>query len=138
MKKNIVKILLAAALLNAAYSCTRDFEELNLDTSKVLEVQSGQLLNPALFEMASQAYLRANDFTFDVMQYSLDFPNEGNTYSRYYLTENSGVGYWNHSYKWLKQIREMLILAEKEGDNNNKAVALVLQSWGYALSLIHI
>lgn len=132
MKKNIVKILLAAALLNAAYSCTRDFEELNLDTSKVLEVQSGQLLNPALFEMASQAYLRANDFTFDVMQYSLDFPNEGNTYSRYYLTENSGVGYWNHSYKWLKQIREMLILAEKEGDNNNKAVALVLQSWGYA------
>lgn len=131
MKNFIFKIILAGTAISTAVSCTRDFEQLNIDTSKVLEVKSGQLLNPALFEMANQAYLRADGFAFDVMQYSLDFPNEGNTYSRYYLTENSGVGYWNHSYKWLKQVREMEIIASKEGDNNNKAVALVLQSWGY-------
>lgn len=132
MKKNILKIVLAGAMAISAVSCTRDFEETNSDSSKVKEVSSYSLFNPALYELASAAYMRANDFTFDVMQYSLDFPNEGNTYSRYYLTENSGVGYWNSTYKWTKSLREMRFLAEKENDANSQAIALVMQSWAYA------
>lgn len=132
MKYNIINMILAGGLLFSAASCTRDFEETNIDFSKTKDGTAAGLLNPALYEMASAAYLRANDFTFDVMQYSLDFPNEGNTYSRYYLTENSGVGYWNNSYKWLMQINEMLMLAEKEGNNNHKAIGLVLRAWGFA------
>lgn len=132
MKKNIIKIMLAGAVALSTVSCTRDFEATNSDSSKVKEVASYELFNPALYELASYAYMRANDFTFDIMQYSLDFPNEGNTYSRYYLTENSGVGYWNNTYKWTKSLREMRILAEKENDANSQAIALVMQSWAYA------
>lgn len=132
MKNRILNIILAGGIIFSVASCTRDFEDTNIDFSKTKDGTSEGLLNPALYEMASAAYMRANDFTFDVMQYSLDFPNEGNTYSRYYLTENSGVGYWNNSYKWLMQINEMLQLAEKEGNNNNKAIALVLRAWGFA------
>lgn len=132
MKKNIFKILFAGAIVMSVGSCTRDFEATNSDSSKVKEVASYELFNPALYELASYAYMRANDFTFDIMQYSLDFPNEGNTYSRYYLTENSGVGYWNNTYKWTKSLREMQLLAEKENDTNSQAIALVMQSWAYA------
>ena len=132
MKKNIIKAIIAVAVMFSVASCTRDFEKTNYNFSKVTETNSENLLNPPLFEMASYAYMRANDFTFDLMQYSLDFPNEGNVYSRYYITENSGVGYWNNTYKWMKQIREMYLLADKEGNTNNKAIALVLQSWAYA------
>lgn len=57
--------------------------------------------------------MRANDFTFDLMQVSLDFPNEGNTLSRYNITENTGAGFWNNSYKWLKQVKDMRMAAEK-------------------------
>lgn len=132
MKKNIINILLTGSVLLTAASCTRDFVETNTDFSKVKDAKSETLLNPALFEMASYAYMRASDFTFDIMQYSLDFPNEGNTYSRYYLTENSGVGYWNNSYKWLMQINEIMKLAESEGNKNNQAVAMVMRAWGFA------
>lgn len=132
MKKNIIKILIAGSIVLSANSCTRDFVETNSDFSNIKDAKSEGLLNIALYEMASSAYMRANDFTFDVMQYSLDFPNEGNTYSRYYLTENSGVGYWNSSYKWLMQFNEMMLLAEKEGNNNNKAIALIMRAWGMA------
>lgn len=132
MKNNIIKLFLAGCLILSVNSCTRDFENTNIDDSKVVETSSGALMAPALYEMSSYAYLRADNFTFDVMQYSLPFPNEGNSFSRYYMTENSGVGYWNNSYRWLKQIKEMQMLAEKEGNSNNQAVAIVLQSWGYA------
>lgn len=132
MKKQIFNLILLGGLLCTVPSCTRNFEETNIDFSKIKDGRSEGLLNPALFEMASSAYMRANDFTFDMMQYSLDFPDEGNTYSRYYLTENSGVGYWNNSYRWLMQINEMMELAEQEGNNNNLAIALVLRAWGFA------
>lgn len=132
MKKNILKISFIGILALSAGSCTRDFEKTNTDFSKNREIESGTLLTPALFEMASQAYMRADDFTFDIMQYSLPFPSEGNSYSRYYLTENSGVGYWNNSYRWLKQLKEMKQLAQKENNANNFAVASIIEAWGYA------
>lgn len=73
-------------------------------------------LAPVQYNMASIGYSRANDFTFDIMQVSLDFPNEGNSLSRYYITENTGAGFWNNSYKWLKQIHDMKKAAVESND----------------------
>lgn len=131
MKKKFLNIIAAVSLLTASSSCTNDFEETNIDFSKQVEANSENLLNPALYEMASEAYMRANNFGFEIMQYSIPFPNEGNTVSRYYFTENTGVGYWNSTYRWQMQINEMLKLAQKEGNKNNEAVALVLRAWGF-------
>lgn len=131
MKKILFTILMASSLV-AIHSCGRDFEEINTDTSKVLNPSVGSLLAPVQLEMSTYNYKRANDYTFDVMQSALDFPNEGNTYSRYYLTEASGTGFWNTSYKWLKQVRDMRIAAEKENDKNYLAIAKVMNAWIYS------
>lgn len=132
MKNKVSKfctVLLAATMLT---SCDRTFEEINTDTSKINTPTAGSLLMPIQYNMAANAYTRANNFTFDIMQDMVDFPNEGNTLSRYYITESTGNSYWNTSYKWLKQNKDMYDFAVKQGDKNYQAIALVLNAWMYA------
>lgn len=132
MKKSIFKYLIFAGLAFTAVSCGRNFDEINTDDSKIYEPEVSSFLAPLQYNMASVGYLRANDFTFDIMQVSLDFPNEGNTLSRYNITENTGAGFWNNSYKWIKQIYEMKKAAISSNDKNYEAIALVLNAWVYS------
>lgn len=131
MKKIFINILLASSIF-ILNSCGRNFEEINTDTSKLTNPSVGSFLAPAEYEMGIYSYNRANDFTFDVMQVALDFPNEGNTFSRYYMTESSGNGYWNTSYTWLKQIKNMEEAAIEENNTNYEAIALVMNAWIFA------
>lgn len=131
MKKIIVNTALILSLF-AFSSCDRSFEEINTDTSKIKNPSAGSFLAPIEYAMASYGYNRADDFTFDIMQVALDFPNEGNTISRYYLTESTGNGFWNTSYKWLKQVKELNQAATKEQNNNYIAISKVLNAWIYA------
>ncbi|AZA73642.1 SusD/RagB family nutrient-binding outer membrane lipoprotein [Chryseobacterium indoltheticum] len=126
------KIFLSTAIALSVFSmnsCERSFEEINTDTSKIKQPSVGSFLVPIQYEMGSYGYNRADDFTFDIMQVALDFPNEGNTVSRYYLTESTGNGYWNTSYKWLKQVKELNEAAKKEQNNNYLAISKVLNAW---------
>ncbi|SDI59309.1 Starch-binding associating with outer membrane [Chryseobacterium taeanense] len=132
MKKTIFKYILLAGLAFTVASCDRSFDEINVDDSKIYEPEVSSFLAPLQYNLASVGYLRANDFTFDIMQVSLDFPNEGNTLSRYNITENTGAGYWNNSYKWIKQIYEMKKAAISSSDQNYEAIALVLNAWAYS------
>lgn len=131
MKKLILNICLVSSLF-FINSCGRDFEEINTDTSKIKNPSVGSLLAPIQFEMGSYSYNRANDLTFDFMQVALDFPNEGNSYSRYYLSEASGNGFWNNSYKWLKQVKDLEQAATKVNNNNYLAISKVMKAWLYS------
>lgn len=128
MKKLIVHTALALSLFTLA-SCDRSFEEINADTSRILNPSAGSFLTPIQYAMGNYGYNRADDFTFDIMQVALDFPNEGNTISRYYLTESTGNGYWNTSYRWLKQVKELNEAAARENNNNYIAISKVLNAW---------
>ncbi|OPC29256.1 hypothetical protein BAX97_15605 [Elizabethkingia meningoseptica] len=130
--KSYLKFIIPLSISLIAGSCNRNFEEINTDNSRIKDPTSGSLLNPVLYSMSSYGYNRANDFTFDLMQVSIDFPNEGNIISRYYMTDKTGQGMWNTSYLWLKQVRDMMEIAKKEGDNNNLAIATILNAWIYA------
>ncbi|KMQ69176.1 hypothetical protein ACM39_03455 [Chryseobacterium sp. FH2] len=129
------KIILATAFALSLFtlnSCERSFEEINTDTSKIKNPSAGSFLMPIQYEMGTYGYNRANDFTFDIMQVALAFPNEGNTISRYYFTESTGNGFWNTSYKWLKQVKELNEAAVKEQNDNYVAISKVLNAWIYA------
>ncbi len=127
--KNILSIVGISAALLSTYSCSRNFDEINTDTSQIKSPSAGSLLVPIEYSMGRYGYNRADDFTFDIMQIALSFPNEGNTVSRYYLTESTGKGFWDTSYKWLKAVREMKTFAEEENNANYQAIALVLNAW---------
>ncbi|MCS3868641.1 hypothetical protein J3D55_001557 [Chryseobacterium ginsenosidimutans] len=132
MKKLLLNTLLIAGIGLVSVSCDRNLDEVNVDESRISEPVASKLLVPIQYNMSSINYMRANDFTFDIMQVSLDFPNEGNSLSRYYITENTGAGFWNNSYKWLMQINDMKKAAIRDNDINYQAIAMVLNAWVYS------
>ena len=132
MKKLLLNTLLIAGIGLVSISCDRNLDEVNIDESRISEPVASKLLVPIQYNMSSINYMRANDFTFDIMQVSLDFPNEANSLSRYYLTENTGAGFWNNSYKWLMQVQDMKKAAIRDNDVNYQAIAMVLNAWIYS------
>lgn len=132
MKKLLLNILLISGIGLVSTSCDRNLDEVNVDNSRISDPVASKLLVPIQYNMASVNYMRANDFTFDIMQVSLDFPNEGNSLSRYYITENTGSGFWNNSYKWLMQIKDMKKVAQRDNDANYTAIAMVLNALVYS------
>ncbi|GEN68802.1 hypothetical protein CRH01_33700 [Chryseobacterium rhizosphaerae] len=130
--KKILYICSFLSLVGCAVSCDRSLDEINKDTSRINVPVANTLLAPIQYNMASVGYNRANDFNFDIMQVSLDFPNEGNSLSRYYITENTGTGFWNNSYRWLKQVDDLKKAAISEGDKNYQAISMVLNAWIYS------
>lgn len=130
--KKIIYICSFLALVGSTVSCDRNLDEINKDTSRINVPVASALLVPIQYNMSVVGYNRANDFTFDIMQVSLDFPNEGNSLSRYYLTEKTGNGFWDNSYRWLKQVDDLKKAAIAEGDKNYQAIAMVLNAWIYS------
>lgn len=130
--KKLIYICSFLTLVTSVVSCDRNLDEINKDASRINEPVASALLVPIQYNMASVGYNRANDFTFDIMQVSLDFPNEGNSLSRYYVTENTGNGFWNNSYRWLKQVDDLKKAATSEGDKNYLAISMVLNAWIYS------
>lgn len=132
MKKFLLNICLLSSLSMVFISCDRSLDEVNIDDSRVSDPVASTLLLPLQYNAAAMGYNRANDFNFDLMQVSLDFPNEGNSLSRYYITENTGAGFWNSSYKWLMQTKELKKAAIAENNKNYEAIAIVMNAWLYS------
>lgn len=132
MKKLLFNICLLASVSVFTISCERNLDEVNIDESRISDPTPAKLLVPIQYNMASVGYMRANDFTFDLMQSVIDFPNETNNLSRYYITESAGTGFWNNSYKWLKQVQELKKVATETNDKNYQAIAMVLNAWIYS------
>lgn len=130
--KKLFYICSFLALAGSTISCDRSLDEINKDTSRINVPVASSLLVPIQYNMASVGYNRANDFNFDLMQVSLDFPNEGNSLSRYYITENTGAGFWNNSYRWLKQVDDLKKAAIAEDNKNYQAISMVLNAWIYS------
>lgn len=130
INKKIIAAFFSSIILFS--SCDNGFEDLNKDPNRIDKISQGSLLSPILYEMASFNYMRADDFTFDIMQNSLGYPSNGTDIAHYYLTENSGNSTWTTSYQWLTSIREMYLVAVKNEDPNYQAIALTLNSWIYA------
>ncbi len=132
MKKILFNICLLSSISMTFISCDRSLDEVNTDESRVSNPVASTLLLPLQYNGTAMGYNRANDYTFDLMQVSLDFPNEGNSLSRYYITENTGAGFWNSSYKWLMQNKELRKAAISENNKNYEAISIVMNAWLYA------
>jgi hypothetical protein len=74
MKKLFLNTLLIAGIGLVPMSCSRNLDEVNTDNSRISDPAASKLLVPVQYNMSAVNYMRANDFTFDIMQVSLDFP----------------------------------------------------------------
>jgi hypothetical protein len=131
LKKTLT--ILALTLILANVSCTDNFDEVNTDPNRIEKISPGTLLNPTLYSVASFNTLRADDFTFQVMQVALPFPSASGGVHRYDVSESAGNSTWNTYYRWLTNIKEMKAAAVEAKDPNYEAIALTLNAWVYSL-----
>ncbi|WP_133271050.1 SusD/RagB family nutrient-binding outer membrane lipoprotein [Hymenobacter radiodurans] len=130
MKKYLTLLLLT--LGGSLVSCTKDFDELNLDPNRIERISPGTLLNPILYELAAFNTSRADGFTFDIMQVALPFPSVSGGVHRYVVSESAGNSTWTTYYRLLANIREMRLAAQAAQDPNYEAIAMTLNAWAYA------
>ncbi|TKC00716.1 SusD/RagB family nutrient-binding outer membrane lipoprotein [Pedobacter cryophilus] len=129
-KKYIVIAVITLCTLN--FSCTKDFEEVNTDPNRISQISPGSLLNPIVYEVSSFNTLRADAFTFDIMQVALPYPSVAGGVHRYDISESAGNSTWSTYYRWLSNVKEMLATSEKAQDVNYQAIALTLNAWIYS------
>jgi hypothetical protein len=115
-----------------ASSCTKKFEETNVDPNRIDQISPGTLLNPIIYNVSSYNMLRADDVTFNLMQVALPFPSASGGLHRYDIGENAGSGTWNTYYQALGNVKEMYAASVKSQDVNYQAIAMTLNAWLYS------
>lgn len=129
--KRITLLAIAVFILLSA-ACKRNFEAINKNPNLIDQISPGTLLNEIIYNMAS-ANVRSNyDITCQLMQVQLNYPQYYGGVHRYEILENTGLSYWNASYKWAKNVSEMLKAAEAGQAPNYIGIALTLRAWIYA------
>lgn len=128
LMKSIIVVLFAISLLGA--SCTKDFEETNVDPNFIDQLKPGTLLNPLIYDATWFNMPRSDDFTAEIMQVSLPFPGGGSGGVHHYdFSDLVGNSTWNTYYKALINIREMQKASVDAGDPAYEGVAMILHAW---------
>lgn len=128
MKQSISKILIASVIIMGA--CTSDFEEININSNSPTEVTTQLLLPQTMRDMINSLMDETWGIGNIVVQHTAknQFVNE----DRYLWGERNGV--WNAVYENMRDINNIIVIAEEDGLSNNKAVALILKSWMFSLA----
>jgi hypothetical protein len=128
MKKHIIQ-LAALAMLLLANACTKDFDEINVNPNAPLTVTPNLLLPGIQRDMVNQLMGETWGIGNIVIQHTAknQFVNE----DRYVWFEISGI--WNTGYAKMRDVNGLIDIAEASGQNNYKAVALVMKSWIFSL-----
>ncbi|MEZ4969268.1 MAG: SusD/RagB family nutrient-binding outer membrane lipoprotein [Flavobacteriaceae bacterium] len=113
-------------------SCDVEFEEINTNPNLIDQISPGTLLNEIIYNMNSNNIRKNYDITSELMQVVTYYPKYYGGVQRYEILPTTGDSQWNSSYKWLKNVSEMLQSAEDHNAPNYIAIALTLKAWIYS------
>ena len=125
----IVTILVIWSLIT---SCTKNFEEINVDPNRPEKVNPGVILGQMQYRIINNSVTAARGFTHELMQ--VDAPRastSGLGLHRYVV--NPGAGVWNSFYQNLTDAEDIYAIADRLKENNYKAIALVYKCWAYSI-----
>lgn len=128
----IFKLSMLAFLLTTFIACTRNFDQLNTNPNLINQISPGTLLNEIVYNMVSNNASNNYNITDQLMQIQLNYPQYYGGIQRYEILENTGTSTWNASYKWAKNVQEMLQVSEANNASNYVAIALTLRAWVYS------
>ena len=133
MKNLFVKISLFSLLCSGPIACTEDFDQTNINPNLVSEVTPGSLINPVLYNLASNNAIKNYDITSALMQVHVPFPDvTAGGVHRYDITDRTGNSSWNAAYRWLTNINEMLVRSKELKQSNYEAISLTLRAYAFA------
>lgn len=128
MKVNKLKYIAALSMmLFCAASCTEDFESINKNPNSPEDVPPSLLLPTIIKNPVNEVAGLAWGYGNVVMQYTgkIQFTNE----DRYNWGPQSDP--YNTFYNALRDVNNIINITEESGENNYKAVALIMKSYMY-------
>lgn len=132
MKNKFKYIVTLWVVLLLTGSCTKDFEEINVDPNRPEKVNPGVILSQLQYRIVNNSVSAARNFTHELMQ--VDAPRSSTSglgLHRYIV--NPGAGVWSSFYQNLTDIEDIYTIADRLKENNYKAIALVYKCWAYSI-----
>ena len=132
MKNKSKYIIPFLVLLSCITSCTKNFEDINIDPNRPEKVNPGVILGQMQYRIINSSVSAARGFTHELMQ--VDAPRSsisGLGLHRY--TVNPGAGVWSSFYQNLTDAEDIYTIADRLKENNYKAIALVYKCWAYSI-----
>ncbi|MBK6994652.1 MAG: SusD/RagB family nutrient-binding outer membrane lipoprotein [Lewinellaceae bacterium] len=130
MKYTFLKPLAILGLIALFSGCTKDFDEINTNPNSPTAVNSGLLLPQIQRDMMNALTNETWGIGNIVIQHTAknQFVNE----DRYLWGELNNI--WNNVYDNSRDIKIIIQQSEANGENNYKAVALIMKSWMFSLA----
>lgn len=131
----ITSYILLTAVSTLAFSCKKDFNEVNTDPIGKSSVAANQLLAPALVNVLSANMVRNRNFNNELMQVTVDISDAEGKVFRYDVRRTWADYTWNLWYPELTNFRDMYTIANKPESLNAsyKGISLITQAWVFQL-----
>lgn len=130
--KKYIKILSAVCLITILFvSCTKNFEEINTDPNRPVNVNPGVMIGQLQYKMVNSSIAAARNFTHELMQVDAPRSSSSGGIHRYFI--NAGSGIWSSFYGNMTDIEDIISISDKLGEKNYKAIAMVMKCWGYSI-----
>jgi len=130
MKHIFLKSWAVLAVIALCAGCTKDFDDINTNPNSPTSVNSGLLLPQIQRDMMNTLMNTTWGIGNIVIQHTAknQFVNE----DRYLWGEQNAI--WNSVYDNMRDVKIIIQNSEANGENNYKAVALILKSWMFSLA----
>ncbi len=132
MKKVKLYLFVAVLIVGFMSGCTKNFKEINTNPNAPTTLEPGLLIADIVISAQNEI-----NSTFDGGDMGASWSQQWskvqyNDEERYQPRTSIIERGWNRIYEdVISDAHTMEVLAEKEKNNNTKAVALILQAWGY-------
>lgn len=111
MRKQFYIACMVLGALPTLYSCTKGFQELNVDPINILHTSSDKLLAPALVNSLWPGMSRNRSFTNELMQVTVSQSDGDNTVFRYAFRTSMSDYLWNAWFVQLTKFKQIDSLA---------------------------
>lgn len=132
MKNKLKYSVTLLVMLSVLSSCTKNFEEINIDPNRPENVNPGVILGQMQYRIINNSVSAARNFTHELMQ--VDAPRSSTSglgLHRYAV--NPGAGVWSSFYQNLTDAQDIYTIADRLKENNYKAIALVYKCWAFSI-----
>lgn len=114
-------------------SCTKNFEETNIDPIRPVSITPGVLLGQFQYRIVNTSISRAKSFTHELMQVTAPRESTSGGVHRYTINGESNYDLWNGFYGRMTDLEDLYKTATRLNEPNYKAIALIYKAWSYSI-----
>ncbi|MBO9659409.1 MAG: SusD/RagB family nutrient-binding outer membrane lipoprotein, partial [Chitinophagaceae bacterium] len=131
MKKQLIIACMVLMALPTLYSCTKGFDELNVDPINILETTPDRLLAPAMVNSLWPGMSRNRSFNNELMQVTVSQSDGDNTVFRFAFRANWSDYLWNAWFVQLTNFKQIDSLArdEKMANTSYQGIGKIGKAW---------